>query len=261
MTASKQIIRADNGDYLILSTSKAGKVETVKYEKEAPSEAATVGRVLLSQTRAHGAIRQAMLTFLDAVLRHPRLDGFRRQPDTTLDESGKLPEGMAAAVRDCESELVRAYVADGSIKFHKNEDKEKAIQGFLSTLRSDKNYCAVKGTTLKFLAFVGRYPVDSDMNTLVPVAVMQALIAAALPEKQATDNSVFVRLQAIITEVFEDDSMTTESYQRLLSMAGNLTQTCKDGLEQIAINATQARSGAVSAIATAQAKAAEPALM
>jgi hypothetical protein len=243
MSNVRQIIRTGT-EFCILTTKKDGKLDAEKLVAEAAVSRGAFAKSLETVVRTHGAIRNAMLSFLGAALKDPRMDGFRLKEGETPDPTGKVSAVAKEGMRDAEKNLVRALVEEGILKL-KNED---AILSYVLALRDDKNFQGCRTVVLKYFTVCGKYPVTDD-GFLVPVKVMQTEIADALPDATPEDTSVFARLLTIISEVHESKTMTADEYKRVIDLAGNLLMTAKDGRDACAERATLLASGTAAAVA------------
>ncbi len=151
-----------------------------------------MGQIISQVVKSAGSRRDAWLTFLAGVFQSSRLDGFKGTGDRS---TGKVSKEFKSAVRDAETDHLRALVADGSIKLGKGEP-EAMLQAFASELREDKNYSNVKVTANRYFALVGAN-VFTGAGYLIPVEVMKEQIAEVC-DKVAIDNSVSAKLKALV---------------------------------------------------------------
>lgn len=179
---------------LTKTDDKTGKVldSVVEHADKAMSGQA-LGQVLSHTIKGASTRRAAFCSFLGLIYASSRLDGFKGTGDT---KTGKLSSEFKAAVRDVESDIVKALIADGSVKLPKTGNAEENMQAFLSGLRDDKNYSNAKNTTNKFFALCGLSCVTSG-GYVVPVPVMQAQLSDLI-EREAPDSSVTGKLKAIM---------------------------------------------------------------
>lgn len=191
---STQIEMITDGQFRLTKTDdKTGKVlDSVVEHADKALEGSALGTILSHTVKAAGTRRAAFCSFLGLVYASPRLDGFKGTGDVT---TGKLSAEFKAAVRDVESDVVKALVAEGSIKLAKSGNAEENMQTFLSGLRDDKNYSNAKNTTNKYFAFCGMSCVTTS-GFVVPVPVMQATLADTI-EREAPDTSVSGKMKAI----------------------------------------------------------------
>jgi len=192
---STQIDVIADGQFRLTKTdNKTGKVtDSVVEHADRALSGQQLGTILSHTIKSAGTRRAAFCSFLGMLYANPRLDGFKGTGDK---ETGKLSAEFKAAVRDVESDVVKALVADGSVKLPKTGNPEENMQAFLSGLRDDKNYSNAKNTTNKYFAICGMSCV-TESGFVVPVPVMQAQLADAI-ERVAPDNTVSAKLRGIV---------------------------------------------------------------
>lgn len=206
---------ADSSLYVITTTSDKGAVKQESVKAEPIMAVGQMARVLSTAVKAHGAYRNAALTFLGLVYTQQCLNGFAASADKA---TGKVSSEFKAAVRDAETATVKQLVTDGVLKLK----DEPAIQEFLSVLRDDKNYSNAKVTTNRYFGIVGSNCVTQS-GYVVPVPVMQAHIRDALPVEQK-DDSIAGMLRAI-AEKMDKITIGTDDAIDSLSLANALRST------------------------------------
>lgn len=238
---STQIEMITDGQFRLTKTDdKTGKVlDSVVEHADAALTGQQLGQILTHTVKAAGTRRAAFCSFLGLVYASSRLDGFKGTGDTS---TGKLSAEFKAAVRDVESDVVKALVADGSVKLAKSGNAEENMQTFLSGLRDDKNYSNAKNTTNKYFAFCGMSCVTTS-GFVVPVPVMQATLADTI-EREAPDNSVSGKLRGIEEQLAATTIDAVDAIDALAS-AKRLLSTLEGVVKYYAELATAQRHTAV----------------
>ncbi len=239
---SMQVTTTAAGVYTLTKTDdKTGKVKDAEVITATPvMDEKAVGVAIAVTVKTAGNIRNAFCSFLGMLYTSQRLDGFKGTGDKT---TGALSKEFKAAVRDVESELVRAMVDHGTLKLPKEkaegdveEHKEKQIQTFLTNLRDDKNYSNAKNTTNRYFALVGANCV-SQAGFLVPFPVMQAEIAQAV-HRETPDNSIAAKLRAV-KEAMDKTTMDEADIMGSLAVARDMFATLDGMANEIARKRTE----------------------
>ncbi len=248
---STQIEMVAEGQFRLTKTDdKTGKVlDSVVEHADKAMAGAALGQILSHTVKGASTRRAAFCSFLGLVYASPRLDGFKGTGDR---DTGKLSVEFKAAVRDVESDVVKALIAEGSVKLPKTGNPEENMQAFLSGLRDDKNYSNAKNTTNKFFALCGASCVTQS-GFVVPVPVMAAQIADVV-ERLAPDNSVSAKLRAIV-EFMGKGTIAADDTIDSLSLAKNLVLTLEGIANHYAEMATTARGNVEKTAGEAIAKA------
>lgn len=229
-------ILADGQFRLTKTDNKTGKVlDSVVEHADKALAGQQLGQILSQTVKSAGTRRAAFCSFLGLLYASSRLDGFKGTGDIA---TGKLSAEFKAAVRDVESDVVKALVADGSVKLPKTGNPEENMQAFLSGLRDDKNYSNAKNTTNKYFALCGMSCVTSS-GYVVPVPVMQATLADTI-EREAPDNSVTAKLRAI-KELMDGATIDAVDCIDALHLAKELVSTLEGVAKYYAEMATAQR--------------------
>lgn len=226
---------ADGKQFLIRHTDKNGKVLNAEtFESEKPMEVGAIGKALNAYNRNVPSMRHLWLSVLVGVFASPKLDGYKGKGDK---KTGKTAKEFKSSIRDCESlyfaELLRAKV----ISLPKNDNAEKALQEFATSVREDKNYSNIKSTVSKYYAFVGAAPITSS-GYLVPPAVMLAQIAEVM-DIDPVDNGLCAQLRSMLA-VIEENQPSGDTLNDAYSLAHTLTfvlKGLKDKEDELATHA------------------------
>lgn len=252
------INRLQDGRFQVQKDNADGKTLSVElFKPEALDTIEQLAKGLGAVARTHGAIRQHFWSLCHSVLSSQRMAGFKGKGDLT---TGKVPKEAKAAWRDAESAIFESLRP----LWGKMAADEAGYQAVCATIREDKNYGGLRTLATKLWVFVGTAIADSE-GQCIPVPVAQAMVADALSGIQ-TDSQSYVGKLAFLVQDWEEESktLTAEDLAAVIAHAEVLAVKAKTLREQLAVMATQTRTGAKIAAEQVIAKAAatvEPALV
>jgi len=196
----------ENG-FVIRREAADGTAKSEVCEFDARPTDATIASLWQRQVREHGSLRLAAIGICAKVSENPRLDGYAGSGDL---KTGKYAAELKSAWSEAETAYLREiYEANNPIPPMEAEPlkvaqvaREKGCQQFIRGItREDKNYSGVKTLCIKFFAFCGKRAGQGDK--LVPAPVMTAMIAIALGNVVAKDDSLSARIRGIHEEFKE----------------------------------------------------------
>lgn len=253
---SKSINAVNENEFQVVTTTKDGKITgTETFTAEQAPDSKSIGRTLTEISRKEGSYRAAYQALVGLVLQSKRLDGFMGQGDKATGVTGKE---VKAAVRDAETGVIETLITEGFIKLPKG-DGQTGLQGFLSSLRDNKNYSNIKSTCVKYYSFVGKMPVTQS-GRLVPHQVMLAEITNAI-NKDSTETTLATQISDLLDKCEKLDVKETRAalvqakalYDKLNTIASDYAAqiTGGDANAAHAANKAIASAGAIKVIAQA----------
>jgi len=186
----------DGAMFLVTKIDGNGK-ETVSTENSMPVlDHKAVAAVLNQSFKGEQTRRATHQSVLASVFANPKLDGYKGKGDPL---TGKTSKEFKASIRACEDLFFTELQNEGLLKLPKSDNPEKTFQEFCTSVREDKNYSNIKSTVSKYYAFVGCNCITAS-GFLIPAPVMLEQIKAVM-QVEPTDNSIYGKLNAIITEL------------------------------------------------------------